>query len=92
MFSTPASILFWSALAVQLAGFASVVFARFNNRQRRRFYCQHIFVVCLCAVGLATMLAIGLRSDLWISSAATFGIMSVASVCDFRSTQRVTAF
>jgi hypothetical protein len=79
-------------LAIQLAGAASVLHTRRNERSHSSGSAQRWFFILLFAVGLATMIGIHTGHSTWLSGAATLGLMAIGATVDLRSERRSPAF
>jgi hypothetical protein len=77
---------------IQLAGAASVIHTRRNERSRSSGSAQKWFFVLLLAVGLATMIGIHTGHSTWLSGAATLGLMAIGATVDLRTERRDPAF
>ena len=77
-----------SIVAIQLSGVACVVAARIAERSRATCSAQKWFFVLLGAVGLSTMITLSAGHGIWISGAATLGLMSIGATIDFREGRR----
>lgn len=75
-------------IAIQLSGVASVVAARLAERSAATCSAQKWVFVLLGAVGLSTMITLSAGHGLWLSGAATLGLMSIGATIDFRSERR----
>lgn len=78
--------------AIQLAGAASVIHTRRNERSRSSGSAQKWFFILLLAVGLATMIGIHTGHSTWLSGAATLGLMAIGATVDLRTERRNPAF
>ena len=86
-------MLFWSTLALQLVGLASVVLARLPCQcPLKSTCCRALFFSCLLGVAVATMFAIQANSGSWAWCGTTFSLMAVGATLDMRSTVPVTGF
>lgn len=81
-----------SIVAIQLSGVASVVAARLSERSPATGSAQKWFFVLLGAVGLSTMITLSAGHAIWLSGAATLGLMSIGATVDFRSQRRRPAY
>jgi hypothetical protein len=79
-------------LVIQLAGAASVIHTRRNERSRSSASAQKWFFIWLFAVGLATMIGIHTGHSTWLSGAATLGLMAIGATVDLRTERRSPAF
>ena len=52
MLQVDAQIILWANIAIQIAGFTSMVIARLAERSWARSFFQRFFFVCLFAVGV----------------------------------------
>jgi hypothetical protein len=85
-------LILWIVVIIQVTSAISVVGARLSGRSWARVLFQRSFLVCLLAVGLATMVAIYCGKDTWLPSAATLGLLSVGGTLDLGSKRRAAAF
>ena len=92
MLSLPEPILFCLAIVLQVAGVASLIVARVSERRGSPFPYQCLFILCLLAVGLATMFAIHAQNNWWVSCAGTLGVMSVGAIVDTGTRRQVVDF
>ena len=67
---------------VHLAGLASAWLARASEGSRCQTSCQWLFISCLGAVGLATIVSHQLGAGLWVISGTTLSVMVVAATYD----------
>jgi hypothetical protein len=89
LFEPLASLGIW---VLQFIGLASVVLARLPRAGWMQACCRTCFFGCLAFVALATMLAIGCRSECWIYCGTTFSLMAVGATLDFSGPLRITGF
>lgn len=82
----------WGIWILQFVGLASVVLARLPQGGLTQSICRSCFFGCLAFVAVATMLAIGWRSECWIYCGVTFSLMAVGATLDFSGQLRVTEF
>ncbi len=78
-------------LAIQLAGVASLVYTRLNDRSYLSGSPHKWFFILLLAVGLATMIGIQTGHGTWLSGAATLGLMAIGATVDIRVEGRRSA-
>ena len=94
MFDADHACLFCVLSAVQLAGLASLLAARFRFNQQcaAQMFCHTFFFVCLAALGLATMYAARCGAGCWFSSGTTLSLMIVGATLDLRRTTAPATF
>jgi hypothetical protein len=86
-------VMFWSMVALQLVGLASVVLARLRCQcPFKSTVCRVLFFGCLLGVAVATMFAIQAGSGSWAWSGTTFSLMAVGATLDMRGTMPATGF
>jgi hypothetical protein len=85
-------LILWIVVVIQVFSAVSVVGARLSGRSWARVFFHRSFLLCLLAVGLATMVAIYCGKDTWLPSAATLGLLSVGGTLDLGHKQRAAAF
>jgi fatty acid desaturase len=78
--------------AIQLAGAASIIHTRLNERSRSSGSAQKWFFILLLAVGLTTMIGIQTGHSTWLSGAGTLGLMAIGATVDLRAERRRPAF
>ena len=82
----------WGIWVLQFLGLASVVLARLPKAGLTQSICRTCFFSCLAFVAVATMLAIGCRSECWIYCGTTFSLMAVGATLDFSGPLEATGF
>jgi hypothetical protein len=92
MLANNETLLFLFALIVLVVGVACVVTARFSQRPWARILSQRIFVVCLVAIGLATVHALRTGCANWLACATTLSVISVVATLDAKPRQHVPQF
>lgn len=92
MFEILAPHASWGIWVLQVLGLASVVLARVPQKGLSHSICRSCFFGCLAFVAVATMLAIGCRSEWWISCGTTFSLMAVGATLDFSGQLRMSGF
>ncbi len=92
MFELLAPHVSWGIWVLQFVGLASVVLARLPQAGRSHSICRNCFFGCLAFVAVATMLAIGCRSECWIYCGTTFSLMAVGATLDFSGQLRMSGF
>ena len=75
-------IVFWLLAGLHLFGLASMFLARLPRSHRVHAIFQHLFVVSLIFIGLATMVTICVQSNCWVWSGTTFSLMAVGATAD----------
>ncbi len=83
--------LFWILGLVPLAGLASAWLTRVSEGSERQTWCQWLFVVCLGAVGLETIISLELGIGLWFLSGTVLSLMVLAATCDVSRRQETTS-
>ena len=87
------ALVFWLLAALHITGVASIFLARLPRASRRQEELfQHFFLLCLVAVGLATMFTILAQHGFWVWSGTTFAAMAVGATLDLGSASRTTGF
>jgi hypothetical protein len=69
---------------IQIAGLASAWLTRMAEGSCWGRCCQRLFLVCLGAIGTATMVTVVVGARHWLSPATTLCIMVLAAIWDFR--------
>ena len=82
----------WVLAAVQIVGLASAVLARLSERSACQTWCQWLFLLCLCLVGLATAISLSGGPGNCLICGSTLSMMSVTAVYDFSSEVRLEVF
>lgn len=82
-------VFFWSMLALQVVGLASMLLARMPHPTLLHTWCRRLFVVCLIVVGLATIYAMGSQSSSWAWCGTTFSLMAVGGTMDLGGASRM---
>ncbi len=83
--------LLWILGLVPLAGLASAWLTRVSEGSERQTWCQWLFVACLGAVGLETIISLELGIDLWFLSGTVLSLMVLAATCDVSRRQETTS-
>ncbi len=76
---------------IQLAGLSSAWLARASEGSWCQNSCQWLFVACLSAVGLATIVSLQFGAGLWVFSGTTLSVMVVAATYDVGHREESTA-
>ncbi len=92
MFDLVEPLSSWGIWVLQFVGLASVVLARLPQGGWSQSVCRSCFFGCLACVAVATMLAIGCRSECWIYCGVTFSLMAVGATLDFKGQLPATGF
>jgi hypothetical protein len=82
-------VFFWAVLALQVIGLSSMLLARMPHASWLHTCCRHIFIVCLVVGGVATIYAMGSKSDCWAWCGTMFSIMAVGGTADLGRASRV---
>jgi len=85
-------VFFWTVLALQVVGLASMFLARLPHPTFLHICCRRLFVVCLVVVGLATIYAMGLQCSTWAWCGTTFSLMAVGGTMDLGGASRIAGF
>jgi hypothetical protein len=80
--------LLWSFGAIQAIGLITAWLARISEGSYLQPWFQRLFLLSLLVTGAATMFAPEAGGGYWLLTAATFGLMILMAVCDFRQTDR----
>lgn len=85
-------VSFWSVLALQVVGLASMLLARMPHATLLHNCCRPLFIACLIVVGLATIYAMGSQTSSWAWYGTTFSLLAVGGTMDLGSAQRIAGF
>lgn len=85
-------MVFWSMVALQFVGLASILLARFPHACIKQGYCRGLFVLCLMVLGFATIYSIGAESSYWAWCGTTFSVMAVGGTSDLGGSVQGTGF
>ncbi|MDZ4820575.1 MAG: hypothetical protein SGJ20_16540 [Planctomycetota bacterium] len=80
--------IIWCFALIEACGLITAVVARVGEGSHRQIVLHRLFMLFLVLNGAGAMLAVRIGPGLWLSSAATLGVMIVAAVCDFRQSDR----
>jgi hypothetical protein len=86
------ALFFWSVLALQIVGLASMMLARMPQASALHTCCRRVFLVCLVFVGVATIYAMGSRGDSWAWCGTMFSLMAVGMTIDLGGASRIVGF
>lgn len=86
------STLLIAFVVVQILGIATLFCARIKGQALINRVFRTSFLVSLVAVGLATMCAVGVASDWWISCGTTLAVMAVGGSLDCGQAMSDAAF
>jgi hypothetical protein len=84
------STFVWALAIVQIVGLVSAPLARLSEGSRGQVPCHWLFLGCLAAIGLATMLAVHLGPRSLLFCCLTMSIMVLVAVWDFRAHPRAS--
>jgi hypothetical protein len=85
-------VFFWSVLALQMVGLASMLLARMPHPTLLHNCCRRLFIACLIIVGLATIYAMGSQTSSWAWYGTTFSLLAVGGTIDFGTAPRIAGF
>jgi hypothetical protein len=92
MLANNETLLFLFALAVLVVGVACTVTTRLSQRPWARAFSQRVFVICLVAIGLATVHALRIGCANWLACATTLSVISVVATLDVKPRQHAPQF
>lgn len=81
-------LVFWLLTALHLVGLGSMLLARLPRTHRVQLLSQHVFLLMLVFVGLATFVTICIQHDCWVWSGTTFSLMAVGATADLGQAAR----
>mgnify|MGYP005852681171 CR=1 FL=1 len=84
--------VFAVACLVQLLGLVSVALARVSERSSAQRRCQQIFLLCLLAVGVISLLAIHAGAACRILCATTLPLMALGATVDLHRAPQYSPF
>lgn len=82
----------WLLGAIQAAGLLSALLARLGERSAFQSSCHGLFLLCLCAVGAATVFSLSVGAAPCLACGSTLCVMAVAAVYDAHSSENLEAF
>jgi hypothetical protein len=84
---TPPTIV-WLTVLLQVTGLVTLVVMRLACTRQHQACCQSLFFVTLLALGVLTVLAVGVGESTWMASGTSLSATAVAATLDFRGDRR----